>query len=118
VLDGIRVNASVGYIIHDLVLEKQEEDVATYRVTDWEPLEGSLVAVPADPTVGVGRELEPPAPPTPSQGDSMTPKKKSKRCASKSPPKSARRSSAKSATRPPRAANTPEAVAARASASA
>jgi phage head maturation protease len=50
VLDGIRRNASVGYIIHDLVLEKQEEDVATYRVTDWEPLEGSIVAVPADPT--------------------------------------------------------------------
>lgn len=55
VLDGIRRNASVGYVIHDLVLEKQEEDVSTYRVTDWEPLEGSLVAVPADPSVGVGR---------------------------------------------------------------
>jgi HK97 family phage major capsid protein len=58
VLDGIRRNTSVGYIIHDLVLEKQEEDVCTYRVTDWEPLEGSLVAVPADPSVGVGRAAE------------------------------------------------------------
>lgn len=58
VLDGIRRNTSVGYIIHDLVLEKQEEDVCTYRVTDWEPLEGSLVAVPADPSVGVGRSAE------------------------------------------------------------
>ena len=57
VLDGIRRNTSVGYIIHDLILEKQEEDVSTYRVTDWEPLEGSLVPVPADPTVGVGRDL-------------------------------------------------------------
>lgn len=57
VLDGIRRNTSVGYIIHDLVLEKQEEDVCTYRITDWEPLEGSLVPVPADPTVGVGRGL-------------------------------------------------------------
>ncbi len=55
VLDGIRCNASVGYIIHDLILEKEEDGVATYRVTDWEPLEGSLVAVPADPTVGVAR---------------------------------------------------------------
>jgi len=55
VLDGIRRNASVGYMIHDLVLERQEEDVNTYRVTDWEPYEGSLVAVPADPSVGVGR---------------------------------------------------------------
>jgi HK97 family phage major capsid protein len=73
VLDGIRVNASVGYMIHDLVLEREEEGVATYRVTDWEPYEGSLVAVPADPSVGVGRELELRAPPTPSQGDRMTP---------------------------------------------
>jgi HK97 family phage major capsid protein len=55
VLEGIRCNASVGYIIHDLVLEKQDGDVATYRVTDWEPLEGSLVSIPADPSVGVGR---------------------------------------------------------------
>jgi HK97 family phage major capsid protein len=59
VLDGIRRNTSVGYVIHDLVLEKSEEGVNTYRVTDWEPLEGSLVAVPADPTVGVGRAHEP-----------------------------------------------------------
>lgn len=58
VLDGIRRNASVGYIIHDLVLEKQEDNVNTYRVTDWEPLEGSLVSVPADPSVGVGRNLQ------------------------------------------------------------
>jgi HK97 family phage major capsid protein len=58
VLDGIRSNTSVGYIIHDLVLEKSQEGVNTYRVTDWEPLEGSLVSVPADPSVGVGRELE------------------------------------------------------------
>lgn len=56
VLDGIRRNTSVGYVIHELVLEKQEEDISTYRVTDWEPYEGSLVAVPADPTVGVGRD--------------------------------------------------------------
>lgn len=55
VLDGIRRNSSVGYIIHDLVLEKSVEGVNTYRVTDWEPYEGSLVAVPADPSVGVGR---------------------------------------------------------------
>ncbi len=59
VLDGIRRNTSVGYMIHDAVLEKQEETVNTYRVTDWEPYEGSLVAVPADPTVGVGRDDDP-----------------------------------------------------------
>ncbi len=58
VLDGIRRNTSVGYVIHDLVLEKQEGDTYTYRVTDWEPLEGSLVSIPADPSVGVGRSIE------------------------------------------------------------
>jgi len=56
VLDGIRRNTSVGYVIHDMVLEQQNEGQNTYRVTDWEPYEGSLVAVPADPTVGVGRD--------------------------------------------------------------
>lgn len=30
----------------------------TYVVTDWEPLEISIVSVPADPTVGVGRSAE------------------------------------------------------------
>lgn len=74
VLDGIRRNTSVGYIIHDLVLEKQEEGMNTYRVTDWEPLEGSLVAVPADPTVGVGRSLTDPAPSiSPTGKDNMKP---------------------------------------------
>ena len=71
VLDGIRRNASVGYVIHDLVLEKQEEGVSTYRVNDWEPLEGSIVPVPADPSVGVGRELERQAPPIPIQEKNM-----------------------------------------------
>lgn len=55
VLDGIRKNTSIGYMINDLVLEKQEGDTATYRVTDWEPFEASLVSVPADYSVGVGR---------------------------------------------------------------
>lgn len=67
VLDGIRRNTSVGYIIHELVLEKQEDGINTYRVTDWEPYEGSLVAVPADPSVGVGRALQPGNAPQPKE---------------------------------------------------
>lgn len=55
VIDGIRTKVSVGYLIHDLVLEREEEGIPTYRVTDWEPYENSLVSVPADHTVGVGR---------------------------------------------------------------
>lgn len=60
VLDGIRRNASVGYQIHDLVLERQDEEIETYRVTDWEPFEGSLTAIPADVSIGVGRALQAP----------------------------------------------------------
>lgn len=81
VLDGIRRNTSVGYVIHDLVLEKSEEGVNTYRVTDWEPLEGSLVPVPADPTVGLGRTHAAPHAATYSNQErshSMTPEEKAK----------------------------------------
>jgi HK97 family phage major capsid protein len=59
VKDGIRKLVSVGYRIHELVLEKAKDGAETYRATDWEPYEISLVAVPADPSVGVGRDGEP-----------------------------------------------------------
>ena len=58
VKDGIRSLVSVGYRIHEMVLAKQTDDAREYRVTDWEPFEVSIVAVPADPTVGIGREAE------------------------------------------------------------
>ena len=58
VVDGIRRNVSVGYMIHKAQLVETNENVETYRVTDWEPFEISLVSVPADPSVGVGRSLE------------------------------------------------------------
>jgi HK97 family phage major capsid protein/HK97 family phage prohead protease len=58
VRDGIRRNVSVGYMIHKAQLVETRDGVETYRVTDWEPFEVSLVSVPADPTVGVGRSLE------------------------------------------------------------
>ena len=55
VVDGIRGLTSVGYAVHEMKLEKSGDDGDVYRVTDWEPYELSLVSVPADPTVGVGR---------------------------------------------------------------
>jgi HK97 family phage major capsid protein len=58
VIDGIRRNVSVGYVIHDAVLEEERDGVGTYRVKSWEPYEVSLVSVPADPTVGVGRSAD------------------------------------------------------------
>lgn len=67
VVDGIRRNVSVGYQIHAAQLVETTEDDDTYRVTDWEPYEVSLVSVPADASVGVGRSAgeESPVIPTP-----------------------------------------------------
>lgn len=59
VIDGIRRNVSVGYVIHKALLTESVEGVETYRVTDWEPFEVSLVSVPADASVGVGRSAAP-----------------------------------------------------------
>lgn len=57
VKDGIRSNVSVGYNILKMRLEEDDEEKGrTYRATLWKPVEVSLVAIPADETVGVGRE--------------------------------------------------------------
>ena len=55
--DGIRAHVSVGYRIHEMetAAERKAGDVDEWRVTDWEPFEISVVAVPADPSVGIGR---------------------------------------------------------------
>lgn len=55
VLDGIRRNVSTGYLIHGAKLVETNDDVDTYRITDWEPMEVSIVSVPADTSVGIGR---------------------------------------------------------------
>lgn len=60
VKDGIRKLVSVGYRIHEIVLEKSSETEGnTYRVTDWEPYEISIVSVPADTSIGVDRDGQP-----------------------------------------------------------
>ena len=70
VLDGIRKNVSVGYMIDDLVLAEKSGDTETYRVTRWTPYEVSLVPVPADFSVGVGRAAEIPS--IPKEQHAMT----------------------------------------------
>jgi HK97 family phage major capsid protein len=56
VIDGIRRHVSVGYRIHDAV-EEVDNGQKRHRVMDWEPHELSLVAIPADASVGVGRSV-------------------------------------------------------------
>jgi len=58
VVDGIRRKVSVGYIPHDMILVGKQGNDDTYRVTKWEPLEISIVPIPADNSVGVGRAVE------------------------------------------------------------
>lgn len=50
VADGIIRNVSVGYIRHriEMVPPEQEGGLWEYRVIDWEPMEVSLVPIPAD----------------------------------------------------------------------
>ena len=55
VVDGIRKSVSVGYRIHAVDVKKRQGLPDLVRVTDWEPFEISLVSIPADASVGVGR---------------------------------------------------------------
>lgn len=56
VQDGILRNVSVGYRINEVEEKKTRGDGADiYVVTKWQPYEVSLVTVPADVSVGVGR---------------------------------------------------------------
>jgi HK97 family phage major capsid protein/HK97 family phage prohead protease len=58
VRDGILRNVSVGYRIKEVKLKESRDDgTDIYVVTQWEPYEVSLVTVPADGSVGVGRSL-------------------------------------------------------------
>lgn len=57
--DEIITNVSAGYQVQERTLvSKNEEGPSEYRVTRWLPLEISLVSVPADDTVGVGRAAD------------------------------------------------------------
>lgn len=58
VVDGIRQNISVGYVVKSKEKTgKKIEDIDAY-VCRWNPFEISIVSIPADKTVGVGREEE------------------------------------------------------------
>jgi HK97 family phage major capsid protein len=61
VKDGIRQNVSVGFMVYGMELVEEKKDaMPTYRCDDWEPMEISLVSIPADISVGIGRSYEEP----------------------------------------------------------
>ena len=55
VADNIRGNVSIGYSISKMV---KENNGRTYRAVAWRPVEASIVSIPADPSVGIGRSIE------------------------------------------------------------
>lgn len=55
VADSIRGNVSIGYSISKMV---KSADGRSFRATNWRPMEASIVSIPADVTVGVGRSME------------------------------------------------------------
>jgi len=57
--DGELSNISVGYDIQKLRLEGEEDGHETYRATLWKPFEMSVVSIPADTTIGIGRSDAP-----------------------------------------------------------
>ncbi len=93
VKDGIRRLVSVGYRIHKEQLVEASGGVETVRATDWEPYELSLVSIPADDSVGVGRAMNNPTTVSnSSNSDNMTPDQTP--AASAAPAESARAESA------------------------
>jgi len=55
VLNGDLIGISVGFRLHELVLESHSDAGDVMRAIDWEPLEASFVTMPRDISVGVGR---------------------------------------------------------------
>lgn len=58
VIDGIRKGVSIGYNINRIKVERQETGMPVLRVSNWMPYEVSIVSIPADPSVGIGRSEE------------------------------------------------------------
>lgn len=66
VKSGTLKGVSVGYSVDEWEEhEAPEGEEPTYIAKKWTPFEVSIVSVPADPTVGVGRSMEEPEAPAP-----------------------------------------------------
>lgn len=59
IADRIITKVSVGYLVNGMrLIETRGDDVDVWAITAWQPYEVSLVSVPLDATVGVGRSAE------------------------------------------------------------
>jgi HK97 family phage major capsid protein len=55
VVDGIRANISVGYRIDKMSKNERSDGTVEFRAVAWTPMETSIVSIPADKSVGIGR---------------------------------------------------------------
>ena len=55
----VLTNVSVGFKATQYKIQQRNEDTPTAIATQWQPMEISIVTVPADTNVGVGRSAEP-----------------------------------------------------------
>lgn len=70
IVDGVIRHISVGYFVRAITTEEREGETDKVTITEWEPYEISLVSIPADPSVGVGRSVgEPPEEPQNQPGN-------------------------------------------------
>ncbi|WP_299084127.1 phage major capsid protein [uncultured Ruegeria sp.] len=70
IVDGVIRHVSVGYFVRAIKTEEREGERDKVTITEWEPYEISMVSVPADATVGVGRGAgDPPEEEAPGPGD-------------------------------------------------
>lgn len=59
---GVRSLVSVGYQFYESISQEIKPGVWAERFTKWEPIEISIVAIPLDFSVGIGRSLNPTQP--------------------------------------------------------
>ena len=72
ITDGILRNVSVGYDVEAYLIEEFEDGaIPMYRAKRWTPRELSLCAIPADATVGIGRNTH--SSPQPKQHEIIMP---------------------------------------------
>ena len=55
-IDGGLRNVSIRYRLHTV---EEDKKTGVFTARDWEPLEASIVTVPADSTIGIGRDIGP-----------------------------------------------------------
>ena len=73
IVDGVIRHVSVGYSVRTIKIEERDGQPDKITILEWEPFEISMVSVPADPSVGVGRGAgEPPEDATDNPGQTGT----------------------------------------------